>query len=300
MTTPNELKKMYEQGQNINAFLREKAGVHHNTENIIEISYDLQSGSYIALMSDEKMVEHKKQFSHFLVQTIKSLCEPTSIMEAGVGEATTFSGVLSQFRTGTTGIGFDLSWSRLAYARGWLKGQGLSNTNLVTASLLNIPFSDDAIDIVYTAHTIEPNGGNEEPILRELFRVTRKYLILLEPSFEHASEEGKKRMEFHGYCKNLTGICQALGYTIIHHELLPFSINPANPTAITIIRKSEITKETFLGYVCPKYKTPLQEINGMMFSPEGLVVYPILGGIPCLRIENGIIASKYPEMMKAG
>jgi hypothetical protein len=28
-----------------------------------------------------------------------------------------------------------------------------------------------------------------------------------------------------------------------------------------------------------------------------LVAYPILGGIPCLRIENGIFASKYQKVM---
>jgi len=41
----------------------------------------------------------------------------------------------------------------------------------------------------------------------------------------------------------------------------------------------------------------LQEVAGMLFSPEALVVYPILDGIPCLRIENGIVASKFPEIV---
>lgn len=27
----------------------------------------------------------------------------------------------------------------------------------------------------------------------------------------------------------------------------------------------------------------------------GLMAYPILGGIPCLWVESGILASKYPE-----
>ena len=38
----------------------------------------------------------------------------------------------------------------------------------------------------------------------------------------------------------------------------------------------------------------------MLYSDEALVVYPIIGGIPCLRIENGIYASKYEEVMKTG
>lgn len=48
---------------------------------------------------------------------------------------------------------------------------------------------------------------------------------------------------------------------------------------------------------CPKFKTSLKEINGMLFSPEALTVYPIIGGIPCLRVEKGVFASKYEEVM---
>jgi hypothetical protein len=36
----------------------------------------------------------------------------------------------------------------------------------------------------------------------------------------------------------------------------------------------------------------------MRFSPEGLVVYLIIGGTPYLRKEHGIIASKSPEFAK--
>jgi hypothetical protein len=34
----------------------------------------------------------------------------------------------------------------------------------------------------------------------------------------------------------------------------------------------------------------------MLFSPEALVAYPVLDGIPCLRQENGIFASKFQEV----
>ena len=37
----------------------------------------------------------------------------------------------------------------------------------------------------------------------------------------------------------------------------------------------------------------LKELGGMLFSPEAAVVYPIVGGIPCLRTGNGVLASKY-------
>ena len=300
MTSPRQLKYLYEKGQNISSFLRHEMNQDHNTREIIEISYDLQTGSYISAMENKEMSKHKKEYSKEIARVILSLCEPKSILEAGVGEATTLSGVLNNLDNELNSYGFDLSWSRVAYANKWLHKEGISRTVLCTGDLFHIPFLDDSIDVVYTSHSIEPNGGSEKPILRELYRVARKFLILLEPGYELANDKAKERMDVHGYCKNLKGISKSLGYNVLEHRLFPYTSNLENPTAITIIRKDgvgdiEISSDVL---ACPKYKTPLNNIGGMLFSPEALAVYPTVGGIHCLRIENGIFASKYEEVMK--
>lgn len=298
MTTPRQLKKLYDQGQNISAFLRCEMGLEYNTQEIIEVSYDLQTGSYIASMENEKMAKHTEEYSREIARRILSLCKPKSILNAGVGEATILSGVLKNLAIEVNSYGFDLSWSRVAYAKKWLYSKGLSDAVLCSGDLLNIPFIDNSIDVVYTSHSIEPNGGNEGPILQELYRITRKFLILLEPGYELANDKARERMDSHGYCKNLRGISDSLGYDVLEHQLFPYTY-PLNPTAITIIRKDGNTELPSDVFACPKFKTPLKKIGGMLFSPEAFAVYPIVGGIPCLRVENGIFASKYEEIMKA-
>ncbi|MFT6906577.1 MAG: ubiquinone/menaquinone biosynthesis C-methylase UbiE [Oleiphilaceae bacterium] len=297
MITPRKIKELYEQGTNISAWLRKELGVTHNTREIIEISYDIQAGSYIELLKSKAMTQHKVEYTKEIVKEILSLCSPVSVLEAGVGEATTLSGVMKRLESDIRGYGFDLSWSRIAYAKDWLQSQGVTNTTLCSGNLLNIPFLDSSIDVVYTSHSIEPNGGNEEAILRELYRVARKYVILLEPGYEFASQESQKRMDSHGYCKNLKRISHSLGYDVIKHELFPFHTNPANPTVITIISKQSNAELPSDVFACPKYRVPLIKTDSALYSPEALVAYPIIDGIPCLRIENGVFASKFQDII---
>jgi len=295
MLTAQKLKILFDQGENISAILRKEIGVDKNTREIIEIAYDLQSGSYVSAMNDPSMRAHKNEYTQEITKVIRAYCDPKSILEAGVGEATTFAGVIGALNSNVASYGFDLSWSRIAVARRYLKSQGIINATLCTGDLLNMPFFDDSIDVVYTSHSIEPNGGREDVILRELYRVAKKYLILLEPGYELASTEARHRMDSHGYCKDLSGHALRLGYEVLEHRLFSCCANPMNPTAVTIIKKKAgIHKETGV-LACPRHKSILKKIEGSFFSPEALMVYPIVGGIPCLRIENGIFASQFGE-----
>lgn len=126
----------------------------------------------------------------------------------------------------------------------------------------------------------------------ELYRITSKYLILLEPSYEFASEEAKKRMDEHGYVRNLYSTSKELGYDVIEHRLFDLSINPLNPTGLIIIKKG-LESDVKDPLCCPITKTGISKIKGSYFSEESLIVYPVIDDIPCLLPENGIVATKF-------
>ncbi|WP_062266696.1 class I SAM-dependent methyltransferase [Endozoicomonas arenosclerae] len=297
MANPDELKRMYDQGKNISAYLRETNGLAQNNSAIIEQAYDLQSGSYSSSMSQTVMQQHKQEYTSEIVEIFQSLCSPETVMEAGVGEATTLSGVIKGLGNQPDYFGFDLCWSRVAFARKWLQKNNQSQVHLCTGDLFQIPLQDNSIDVVYTSHSIEPNGGQEEPLLKELFRVARLYLVLIEPGYELASDEARERMKQHGYCQNLVGFSEGLGYEVLDHRLMKATANPLNPSAVTVIKKGVTEQKKNQSWVCPKYKTSLQEKGNVLFSKDSPLVYPVVGGVPCLREEHGILAGSYQELV---
>jgi len=298
---PSELKAAYERGENISAILRKSFGSLINTEELIEISYDLQAGSYVRAMQNPVNASHVNNYAREIAHLLHQYGRPTSLLEAGVGEATTLARVLQSYGSDQIEVhGFDLCWSRIHRARGWLVHEGLLEVTLSTASLRRIPYADNSFDVVYTSHSIEPNGGVEAEILAELYRVASRYLILLEPMYELATLEAQARMAQHGYCRDLRGHAERMGLNVVAYELFPFIRNPLNPTGLLIVEKDSARSTARPTFQCPKYRTPMIKHEQGYYSPEGFCVYPILAGIPCLRIENSIIASLFSTEVAEG
>ena len=268
------------------------------------ISYDFQAGSYIQKFSQRQKLN--RNYCKALAMLIDNIEGVESLVEVGVGEATTLTTVIKNLGNKPSAIfGFDISWSRLNFAQALLKDFSINNVTLFTANLFEIPLLDNSVDVVYTSHSIEPNGGREEEALKELYRIARKYLILLEPSFEFADDEAKARMKKHGYVTELYATAVKLGYTIVEHRLFDYSANPlnVNPTGLIIIEK-KATDVNSSHLVCPVSHTELvTHGESLLYSKESLLAYPVINKIPCLLKENAVLAAHlltdYEEYKKA-
>ena len=158
--------------------------------------------------------------------------------------------------------------------------------------MFKLPLKDESIDIMYTVHSVEPNGRHEREILSELYRVTNEYLILLEPAYEFANNRAKQRMIEHGYVTELYSAAKDLGLKILTWELYDKNaVDALNPTGIMIIEKSAHAHEV-APLCCPVTKTSLKKIGNAYFSPESLLAYPILDDVPCLAEDYAIVATK--------
>lgn len=288
----NGMRTAYAAGANVMAHARATTGSPANATLATLIAYDLQTGTYNALARRNPDVNEKwcAQLAAVLAPFVN---ESDTLLEAGCGEATTFAGVLARLPvTPARALGFDLSWSRCAEGRSWLAEQG-TDAELFVADLFRIPLADECVDVVFTSHALEPNGGREVEALREVLRVTRRTLVLVEPAYELADEASRVRMREHGYVRGLRETLERLGAKITRHELLPYSINPRNPSSVIVVEKNVSGRAGSPAFQCPLTYTPLVEADDAWVSATTGLVYPVLRGIPLLRPEHAVVASKF-------
>lgn len=295
--TMRELHDAYLRGENIIKMLKKGNTDEYNFANkmkFIEIAYDLQAGSYVEAMKDPVHAQLKrKKCAEMAAIVSKYIPNPKSLLKAGVGEAVTLVPFLQAFENSIPRIeGFDISWSRISYARQFLNDHNFDSVKLCTGTLQSIPYVDNSFDVIMTSHAMEPNGGYEEVILKELARVSNSIVALFEPSFEMATPEGKERMISHGYVQRLPEIAQDLGFEILYNEPLQTAMRKNNPTAALILKvASSESAEYKPAYACPITKKRLTWYDKGYFSKESFLYYPSINNMATLRKENGILAS---------
>lgn len=286
------IQKLYQEGKNLMEYFRNQDNTDQNSTEAILISYDFQAGSYIQYA--QKNAEFIDQYTGAVADILEPIMGD-SLLEVGVGEATTLNNILLRLKNKPQkAYGFDLAWSRIKHAQEYTSTfEHQVQVNLVSGDLFQAPFADNSIDIVYTSHSIEPNGGREMEALKELYRIAKKYLVLLEPGFELASEEAQARMKKHGYVTNLKAVAEQLNYNIIEHRLMEYYANPLNPTALILIEKTHESAEIKEPLVCPVTKASFTKRSDSYFCEASSLAYPIVQGVPCLLPENALVASHY-------
>jgi|LNFM01.1.fsa_nt_gb hypothetical protein len=294
-------KQAYLEGQNVTEHLRKQLGSIENTPEIIEAAYDLQAGTYI---------EYVKKMGATLTPYIDELAcilgehihEGDSLLDVGTGELTTLSMVHSKLAISPqTTFAFDISWSRLYKGRDFALtylGDAFKTLVPFVAEMGCIPLPDKSVSITTSSHALEPNGGRLEALLSELFRVTKKKLVLFEPCYEINTLAGQNRMDKLGYIKNMGTVIHALGGELL--DLIPIknSSNPLNLTACFVIAPPDLnsdfrTHDERCRLSVPGTNSPLLELDNFYYSAQYGLCFPVLSSIPILTHKAAILASAF-------
>jgi ubiquinone/menaquinone biosynthesis C-methylase UbiE len=299
-----EARVAYQAGKNVTELLRKQKGLTYNTPEIIEAAYDLQAGTYIASTKNNihAATAYAAELASLLNQHIE---DTTTLLDIGTGELTTISHTLQQLRVKPkTLLAFDISWSRIylgcSYADEILSKTDRQRLLPFVADINEIPLCDKSVDVVTSSHALEPNGSCLPSLLAELFRITRKKLVLFEPCYEINTEEGKARMDRLGYIKNMDGVITQLGGTLLDKTKIENVSNPLNPTVCFVIEPpkssnlalslSESQKHIFS---IPGTNISMVEAEGFYVSKDTGLCFPILKNIPILKSNSAILASAF-------
>lgn len=284
----------YARGENAMAWARINSTLDDTVVRAL-IAYDLQAGTYV------ESARNNPAYINLWSTQLAGLLNPyisagDRILEVGVGEATTLAGVMNAITAQCiSAYGLDLSWSRISIAQRWIDERSVK-ARLFVGDLFSIPLADNSIDVVYTSHSLEPNGGKEEMAIKELLRIARKAIVLVEPCYELASKEAQQRMREHGYVRELKATAEALGAKVADYKLLDVCANPLNPSGVIIIVKSVISpakdEDVERIWQCPLTGVSLTDKGDYFYADAVGIAYPVLQAVPLLRSEHAVIASK--------
>jgi uncharacterized protein YbaR (Trm112 family) len=292
----SEIRRLYRDGVNIMTHLKRSLGTRYNTDELVEISYDMQAGSYVRFVeaNPARAVAYQNEVATVLGGVIET---GDSVIDVGTGEMTTLAPVAALcYADVSMGYAVDISLSRLAVGRKYLRGTLHESVSRriqpVVATMFKLPLADGGVDVVWTSHALEPNGGRELEAIAELARVARKYLVLFEPSYERNSPEGRQRMEQLGYVRNLEGVlAEVPGLELVDVIKMVRTENELNPTYAHVIRKTSGERAADSLLRCPVTHGALVQRAGYLYSAKALLAYPVIEGIPVLRPDKGICAS---------
>jgi uncharacterized protein YbaR (Trm112 family) len=82
--------------------------------------------------------------------------------------------------------------------------------------------------------------------------------------------------------------------------MLAFATNPVNPSGVIVVQKSDLVDLAAPAFQCPLTATPLSDAGDVYASESTGLIYPVLRGIPMLRPEHVIVASRLDVSARTG
>ena len=145
----------------------------------------------------------KQYYAYCLSNIIQNLNLKT-ILEVGAGELTQYFLIKKDLDKKNYKIerscGLDLSLKRLEVGKEFLNSEN-QEIEIYQGDAQKMPFKDNEFDILYTSHCLEQVPHLLENCLKEMLRVSKKYIVLVEPSYEFTNKITRNHIFRKNYIK---------------------------------------------------------------------------------------------------
>ena len=246
----------------LNLFLKEKK-VYNEKRSVREVKakYEKISGSYIDKFYDEEKMEEgilkKKDFLAFnnhenkiylikggravkpLTNIVSKFCNHhnlKSLIEIGAGELTTLYPIIKKINNLKFISALDLSPNRLKHGKAFLKKRNIQIDHLIACDASNIPYEDNSFDISFTNYCIEQVPHLAKKIIDEMIRISSKYILIVEPSYQFSNKITRRNILNKGFPKLNDGHFKNSKAKVIYRDGLPFT-KYSNYAEITVLEK---------------------------------------------------------------
>ncbi|WP_072091029.1 class I SAM-dependent methyltransferase [Candidatus Pelagibacter communis] len=249
----------------LNLFIKEKK-VYNENRSVREVKakYEKISGLYIDKFYDEEKMEEgilkKKDFLAFnnhenkiylikggraikpITNIVSRFCNHhnlKSLIEVGAGELTTLYPIIKKINNLKFISALDLSPNRLKHGKAFLEKKNIQIDHLIACDASNIPYEDNSFDISFTHYCIEQVPHLAKKIINEMIRISSKYILIVEPSYQFSNNITRRNILNKGFPKLNDSHFKSSKAKVIYRDGLPFT-RYSNYAEITVLEK--ITK----------------------------------------------------------
>ena len=236
----------------LNLFIKKKIvyDAERSIENVKK-KYEKIAGSYIDLFYNHEIKgttkggtqkrEYFTAFNHhenkiYLIKGGRSIDPPInivskfcnhhnlkSLIEIGAGELTTLFPIIKKSNSLNFISALDLSPNRLKHGKAFLEEKNTHVSHLIACDASNIPYEDNSFDVSYTQFCIEQVPLLAKKIIDEMIRISSKYIIIIEPSYEFSNKITRNRILHKGFPILRKSHFKNSKAKIIYRDGLPFT-----------------------------------------------------------------------------
>ncbi len=205
---------------------------------------DYENGEHLMLINNElKLTTCKMQHELCMaalfeqIDPIVATKDNITILEVRAGNCLNIASLIARYGDKILISGIDIAENRIRIGQDRL-GEKISAARLSAQSITDrTSFSDGEFDVVYSVHCLEQIAYDTKNALREMNRICRGKIVMLEPVFENGTALQRLYLILADHVRMLLKSIHELGLPLVHNEILSLQANPANQTSVLVIDK---------------------------------------------------------------